>query len=42
MLEKVGFYASNGIIIALIVVGGVIPTMVVQWQGHKWRGENIG
>lgn len=36
MLEKVGFYASNGIIIVLIVVGSVIPTMVVQWQGHKW------
>ncbi|KAF3403368.1 Efflux pump vrtL [Talaromyces pinophilus] len=37
MLEKVGFYASNDIIIALIVVGSVIPTVVVQW-----RGENIG
>ena len=36
ILEKVGFYASNVIIIALIVVGSVIPTMIVQWQGHKW------
>jgi hypothetical protein len=30
MLEKVGFYAGNGIIIALIVVWSVIPTVVVR------------
>jgi hypothetical protein len=42
MLQRVGFYASNGIILALIIIGSVIPTMVVQWQGHKWRGGKSG
>ncbi|OJI96868.1 hypothetical protein ASPVEDRAFT_258295 [Aspergillus versicolor CBS 583.65] len=37
MLESVGFYGSNGIIIALLVGGSVIPTLLLQWQGHRWR-----
>ncbi|KAL4970589.1 major facilitator superfamily domain-containing protein [Aspergillus stella-maris] len=37
MLDNVGFYGSCGIIVALLVCGSVIPMMVLQWQGHRWR-----
>lgn len=37
MIENVGYKGSTGIIIALIIVGSVVPTIAVQWQGHRWR-----
>ncbi|KUL85007.1 hypothetical protein ZTR_07782 [Talaromyces verruculosus] len=37
MFEKVGFNGSAGIGVALMVAVSVIPTIIIQLQGHKWR-----
>ena len=40
MFENVGIAKSSGITTAMIVVGSVIPTILIQWQGKKWRAKN--
>lgn len=37
MFDNVGIAASSGVSTALLVVASVIPTALLQWQGHKWR-----
>lgn len=37
MFENVGFNASAGIGVALMLAVSVVPTIIVQLQGHKWR-----
>ncbi|RLL99162.1 hypothetical protein CFD26_105262 [Aspergillus turcosus] len=37
MFENVGVAASAGVGCALIVGASVIPTIIVHWQGRKWR-----
>jgi hypothetical protein len=37
MFENVGVAASAGVGCALIVGASVIPTIIVHWQGEKWR-----
>lgn len=37
MFESVGFNGSAGIGVALMVAVSVIPTVIIQLQGHKWR-----
>jgi hypothetical protein len=39
MFTNVGVAASGGVAAALIIGVSIFPTIVVQWQGHKWRGE---
>ncbi|KAH1592197.1 hypothetical protein KXX69_007156 [Aspergillus fumigatus] len=37
MFENVGVAASAGVGCALIVGASVVPTIIVHWQGKKWR-----
>ncbi|PGH20374.1 hypothetical protein AJ80_03642 [Polytolypa hystricis UAMH7299] len=37
MFESVGLAASSGVTTALIVGFSVIPTVLIQWRGRKWR-----
>lgn len=37
MFENVGIAASAGVTSALMVGASVIPTVLIQWQGRKWR-----
>ncbi|OKL55821.1 hypothetical protein UA08_08814 [Talaromyces atroroseus] len=37
MFENVGYNGSAGIGVGLIVAISVIPTVIIQWLGHKWR-----
>ncbi|KAH7159208.1 major facilitator superfamily domain-containing protein [Fusarium sp. MPI-SDFR-AT-0072] len=37
MLQNTGYYASCGIITASLVTVSIIPTMLLQARGHKWR-----
>ncbi|KIN02726.1 hypothetical protein OIDMADRAFT_27229 [Oidiodendron maius Zn] len=39
MFTNVGVAASGGVVAALIIGVSIFPTILVQWQGHKWRGE---
>ena len=39
MFTNVGVAASGGVVTALIIGVSIFPTILVQWQGHKWRGE---
>jgi hypothetical protein len=38
MFTSVGVAASSGVVAALIVGVSILPTMLVQWRGQKWRG----
>lgn len=37
MFENVGYNGSAGIAVALLAAFSVLPTIIIQWQGHKWR-----
>ncbi|EAW08468.1 putative MFS transporter [Aspergillus clavatus NRRL 1] len=37
MFENVGIAASAGVCAALIVGASVFPTIIIHWQGQKWR-----
>jgi hypothetical protein len=37
MFEEVGLRASAGIVTVLMIVVAVIPTILLQWKGNKWR-----
>ncbi|KAF4965953.1 hypothetical protein FSARC_6292 [Fusarium sarcochroum] len=37
MIRNTGFYASSGIITALLVGTSMLPTMLLQARGQKWR-----
>jgi hypothetical protein len=39
MFTNIGVAASGGVAAALIIGVSVFPTMLVQWRGNKWRGE---
>ncbi|PGH07785.1 hypothetical protein AJ79_06173 [Helicocarpus griseus UAMH5409] len=39
MFEDVGIAASSGVTSALMVGVAVIPTILLQWQGAKWRPQ---
>jgi hypothetical protein len=38
MFTSVGVAASAGVVAALIVGVSILPTVLVQWRGQKWRG----
>lgn len=38
MFTSVGVARSSGVVTALIVGVSVIPTMILHWRGHVWRG----
>lgn len=37
MFDNVGSAASSGITTSLLVCVSVIPTILLHWQGQKWR-----
>lgn len=40
MFENVGIAASSGVTSALMVGVSVFPTVLLQWQGRRWRVPN--
>jgi len=38
MFTSVGVAASAGVAAALIVGVSILPTMLIQWRGQRWRG----
>ncbi|PWY67910.1 MFS general substrate transporter [Aspergillus heteromorphus CBS 117.55] len=39
MFDSVGIANSSGVVTALIMGASFIPTVVLQWQGRKWRKD---
>jgi hypothetical protein len=39
MFTNIGIAASGGVAAALIIGVSIFPTMLVQWRGHRWRGQ---
>ncbi|KAJ9134258.1 Mfs transporter [Pleurostoma richardsiae] len=39
MIEKVGLAASSGVATAMMVGIAIVPTMLLQWRGRRWRRE---
>lgn len=37
MFENVGVAPSSGIGCAMVFVGSVVPTVILQWRGATWR-----
>ncbi|KAI1614676.1 major facilitator superfamily domain-containing protein [Exophiala viscosa] len=37
MIQNVGLYGSAGIVTALIVIGSIMPTVLLQWKGRSFR-----
>jgi predicted RND superfamily exporter protein len=40
MFDSVGIAASSGVVCGMIVAVSVIPTIVLQIYGGKWRRRN--
>jgi hypothetical protein len=38
MFNSLGVAKSAGVVAALIAGVSVIPTLLLQWRGQKWRG----
>jgi hypothetical protein len=39
MFTNIGIAASGGVAAALIIGVSIFPTMLVQWRGDRWRGQ---
>ena len=37
MFDNVGVANSAGVVVALLVGVGIIPTVLLQWRGQRWR-----